>query len=79
MKRNLWTSILLLIYTLQSNAQDEFDAIRYGYTNYGGSARSASISNAMGSVGGDFTSLSINPASIGVYRRGELSFTPLLQ
>ncbi len=76
MKRNLWTSILLLIYTLQSNAQDEFDAIRYGYTNYGGSARSASISNAMGSVGGDFTSLSINPAGIGVYRRGELSFTP---
>ncbi|MEI2810469.1 MAG: hypothetical protein V9F00_09770 [Nocardioides sp.] len=35
-----------------------------------------SIGNAMGSVGGDFSSLSINPAGIGIYRRGEFVFSP---
>lgn len=59
-------------------AQDEFDALRYGFTQYYGSARSMAIGNAMGSVGGDFTSLSVNPAGIGIYRRGEISFTPTL-
>ena len=57
-------------------AQDEFDALRYGYTTYNGTARSMSIGNAMGSVGGDFSSLSINPAGIGIYRRGEFVFSP---
>ena len=61
---------------MNSRAQDEFDALRYGYVPYSGTARAASIGNAMGSVGGDFSSLSINPGGIGVYRKGELSFTP---
>ncbi len=65
----------MIIYTT-SSAQDEFDALRYGNTTYNGTARSMSIGNAMGSVGGDFTSLSVNPAGIGIYRRGELSFSP---
>ncbi len=35
--------------------------------------------SALGSVGGDFTSLSVNPAGIGVYRRSEVMFTPSLK
>ncbi len=57
-------------------AQDENDAIRYANINYFGTARGMGIGTALGSVGGDFSSLSVNPAGIGIYRRGELSFTP---
>jgi hypothetical protein len=77
MIRKIICSILLLA-TITSNvaAQDEFDALRYGYTVYMGTARSMAIGNAMGSLGGDFTALSVNPGGIGIYRRGELAFTP---
>ncbi|MCC7030506.1 MAG: hypothetical protein IT257_09380 [Chitinophagaceae bacterium] len=67
---------LILLVNISLHAQDEFDALRYGYTSYMGTARSMAIGNAMGSLGGDFTSLSVNPAGIGIYRRGELLFSP---
>jgi hypothetical protein len=35
--------------------------------------------NALGSVGGDFSSLSVNPAGIGIYRSSELTLTPSLK
>jgi hypothetical protein len=57
-------------------AQDENDALRYSNTQYQGTARSLGIGNAMGSLGADFSSLSINPAGIGLFRKGEVSFTP---
>ena len=41
-----------------------------------GTARSGGMGNAFGALGGDFTSVSINPAGLGVYRSGELSITP---
>jgi hypothetical protein len=34
------------------------------------------MGGAMGAIGGDFTSLSINPAGIGVYRSSEFTFSP---
>lgn len=42
---------------------------------YGGSARFVGMSGAFGAVGGDFSSLSVNPAGLGVYRNHEISFT----
>ena len=52
------------------------DAIRFSQTNLMGTARSAGMGNAFGALGGDFSSLSINPAGIAVYRSSELSVTP---
>jgi hypothetical protein len=43
---------------------------------YGGSARSIGMSNAFGAIGGDFSTLSMNPAGLGVYKNNEVSFTP---
>src|SRR6185503_7314703 len=57
-------------------AQDVTDALRYSYLSPMGTARSAGFGNALGSIGGDFTSLSVNPAGIGVYRKSEFTFTP---
>ncbi|XZF14258.1 OmpP1/FadL family transporter [Chitinophagaceae bacterium MMS25-I14] len=60
-------------------AQDEIDALRYSYQSVQGTARSMGFGNALGSVGGDFSSLSVNPAGIGIYRSSEMMITPSLK
>lgn len=72
------TGILFLIPMLLT-AQNEIDALRYSQNFPVGTARSLGLGGAIGAVGGDFTSLSINPAGIGLYRSSELTFTPSLQ
>jgi hypothetical protein len=62
--------------SLYAGAQDLADALRYSGFTVQGTARSGGMGNAFGALGGDFTSISINPAGLGVYRSGELSFTP---
>lgn len=62
-----------------ASAQDESDALRYSSLSPQGTARSIGIGGAVGAIGGDFTSLSVNPAGIGVYRSSELTFTPSLK
>ncbi len=57
-------------------AQNETDALRYGQLSSGATARSLGLGGTGGSVGGDFSSLSINPAGIGVYRNSEVMITP---
>lgn len=57
-------------------AQDENDAYRYSNTSVYSTARSMGIGGAVGALGADFSSLSVNPAGIGVYRRSEFTFTP---
>jgi hypothetical protein len=42
----------------------------------GGTARGIALNGAYGALGGDMTSLSINPAGLGVYRSSEFVFTP---
>ncbi len=57
-------------------AQDYNDALRLSMLMPQGTARSIGFGSALGSVGGDFSALSVNPAGIGIYRRGEFSFSP---
>lgn len=57
-------------------SQNEVDALRYSQINYGGTARSVAMGGAFGTLGGDFTSLSINPAGIGIYSGKEITITP---
>lgn len=76
----LSASVLLLTYSASSVfAQDETDALRFSYLKPQATARSMGIGGALGALGGDFASLSINPAGIGVYRRSEFTFTPSLK
>ena len=63
------------LFVFEANAQTLADVIRYSQSNLQGTARATAMGNAFGSLGGDFTSLSINPAGLGVYRSDELSFT----
>jgi hypothetical protein len=72
----LLASGLLASFTV--SAQSETDALRYGELSSGATARSIGLGGAGGSYGGDFSSLSINPAGLGVYRNSEVMITPSL-
>lgn len=41
-------------------------------------ARSAAMAGAFTSLGGDFSSVSVNPAGLGMYRHSEIVFTPMI-
>jgi len=58
-----------------SYAQNDLDAIRYSRVGGGGSARFISMGGAFGAVGADLSSAAYNPAGLGLFRKGELSFT----
>ena len=71
----LLTFALFLPFLIQ--AQDLADALRFSDINVQGTARSGAMGNAFGALGGDFTSASINPAGIGLYRTSEFTITPI--
>ncbi len=76
MKRFILILSAALFFALHLNAQNEEDALRYSRQFITGTARAVGMGGAMGAIGGDFTSLSINPAGIGVYRGNEFTFSP---
>ena len=57
-------------------AQEPADALRYSWYVQSGTARQQAIGGAMGSLGGEISSLFVNPAGLGFYRTGDLVFTP---
>jgi long-subunit fatty acid transport protein len=69
---------LLLIAVLCSGlvyAQGVNDALRYGLDNTTGSARYHAMSGAFGALGGELTSMAINPAGSAVFLTNEMSFS----
>lgn len=64
---------------LPAMAQDVNMAYYLANTSTQGTARSMGFGNALGSIGGDYGSSSVNPAGLGVFRRSELSITPSLK
>lgn len=59
-------------------AQNVDDAFRYSQIFYGGTARFMSMGGAFTALGGDMSSLSQNPAGLGVFRSSEITITPQL-
>ncbi|MEI6766719.1 MAG: hypothetical protein WCM76_13895 [Bacteroidota bacterium] len=76
MKRSIFVLLISLAFAGYTNAQNEVDALRYSQFYLNGTARSAAMGGAFGSLGADFTSLSINPAGIGLYKASEFTITP---
>ncbi|HPE55845.1 MAG TPA: hypothetical protein P5514_08375 [Bacteroidales bacterium] len=66
----------LVLISSWSFAQNDIDALRYSSTTFGGTARYMSMGGAFGSLGADFSSLSTNPAGIGLFTKSELTITP---
>ncbi len=76
MRRYFILFSILLVLPGFGMAQNFADAFRISFNQIQGTARSAGMGNAFGALGGDFTSLSINPAGSAVYQSGEFEFTP---
>jgi hypothetical protein len=62
-----------LFYPFLTVAQTELDALRYSQQSFGSTARSLSMGGAFGALGADFSTLSSNPAGIGVFRKSEFT------
>lgn len=59
-----------------SMAQVPEDALRMTWNVPSGTARQQAIGGASGALGGDITSAFVNPAGMGVYKRGEFVISP---
>lgn len=78
MKRFISTIGIFCLIISSTIAQNEEDVLRYSNTQLIGSARYQGVAGAYGAIGADFSSLSANPAGIGLYKRSEFSITPLI-
>ncbi len=74
MKKSLLPIALLAIPAF-AQAQTATDAFSISHSDLKGTARFMSMGGAFGALGGDLSTLSQNPAGIGVYRSSELGFT----
>jgi hypothetical protein len=70
--------IALVAGFLSVDAQNEVDALRYSRLSVVGTARYSGLGGAFGALGADFSSLSVNPAGIALYRTSDFSITPSL-
>ena len=77
MKKTILTSAAIVL-ACQLYAQDAYDALTYSQTYQQGTSRSTAMGGAFGALGGDLSSININPAGVGIYKRGEFSLTPLV-
>ena len=64
---------------LSNDAMTTGDFFSLSQTQFNfGTARSMAMGGAFASLGGDLASMSINPAGLGMYRRGEIAITPVM-
>lgn len=76
MKKIIISIIFFLFIVNENIAQSEIEGLRYSQKETGGSARFVSMSGSFGALGGDLGAITINPASIGLFRVNHFSFTP---
>ncbi|HLP74250.1 MAG TPA: hypothetical protein VK155_15195 [Bacteroidales bacterium] len=78
MKRISFVILTFLCASAGIFAQNVDDALRYSQIFYGGTSRFTSMGGAFTAIGGDISSLSQNPAGLGVFRSSEISISPQL-
>jgi hypothetical protein len=74
MLKKITTSLFLLI-TFASYSQNEVDALRYSLFDNYSTARVSALGGSFSSLGGNIGSVTLNPATLGVYRTDEFSVT----
>lgn len=78
MKNLFLAAILFMSTAMLSMAQNDIDAFRFSQYDYEGTARFMGAGGAFSAVGAEFSALNVNPAAIGVYKKSEITFTPLV-
>jgi hypothetical protein len=76
MKKFILTAGVVFIFIVSVLGQNEEDALRYSTVGVIGSARYMGLGGAFGALGADFSTLSSNPAGIGLYKKSEFSISP---
>lgn len=66
---------MALLVTMGLGAQNIYDAVKFGQNELNGTARYVGMGGAMGALGGDISTISSNPAGIGVYRSNDAMTT----
>lgn len=74
--RKIFTMVIATALSAYIYGQSDVDALRYSMLDLGGTARALGSGNAYGALGGDISTLSSNPAGLGIYRSSEFVFTP---
>lgn len=74
MKKYICVFTLMLL-SVFANAQDATDGLRLSQTNLIGTARFRAMSGAFGALGGDLSSLNVNPAGSAVFVNNQISIT----
>lgn len=75
MRKYLSFIILYVACYGMASSQSAFDAYKFSRTDMKGTARFMSMGGAFGALGGDLSTLSQNPAGIGLYRTHEIGMT----
>lgn len=77
MKKHIYICLLCLIgYQAQAQTYNYTDlGILFSQDNNTGTSRATGLNGAVGAVGGDLSSININPAGIAVYNNNEITFT----
>lgn len=73
--KGIIVGVFALFSSLSAVAQSERDAQNMTEKALNGTAKSQAMGGALGAIGADPSAISINPAGLGVYMRGELSGT----
>lgn len=76
--KKIITSITFIALSFVAIGQGTADALRYSRMNYQGTARFNAMGGSFGALGGEISSININPAGIGVYRNSEFTFSTAL-
>ncbi len=71
-------TILFVSISAISFAQGAYEAFRFSQDEFIGSARYVGAGGAFSATGGDFSALISNPAALGLYKRHEVSLTPIV-
>lgn len=75
MIKHLFIIPVMAVIPLAASAQSAIEAINLTQSDMKGTARFMSMGGAFGALGGDLSTLSQNPAGIGVYRSSDIGFT----
>lgn len=78
MKKILLITTVFCFTVISLYSQNDIDAFRFSQVNWQGTARFMGAGGAFGAVGAEYSALNVNPATIGIYKRNEISFTPIM-
>ncbi|MDR0745099.1 MAG: TonB-dependent receptor [Mediterranea sp.] len=75
MKKIISMATLALLVTIGVGAQNIYDAVKFSGNTLNGTARFVGMGGAMGALGGDISTIGVNPAGIGIYRSNDAMTT----